>query len=274
MKPPVETLHLYPVLSEKLIFFLKQLSPADWKKQTVARQWLLKDVAAHLLDGNYRRISLHRDGWMAPPEVDIHSYEDLVGYLNGLNADWVKATRRLSPAVIIELLETTNELVLKEFLKLDPFAAAAYAVNWAGEANSANWFDIAREYTERWLHQQQMRDAVNDNGIMTRELYQPFLNIFMYAWPHTMKEVAAAEGTVLKTTVAGMGEWFLRRERDGWQQSAVGGNVIAAETIIDSDIAWKLFSKSMRKGDVKGKVEVKGDEYLGGKVLDMISVMA
>lgn len=274
MKPPLETLHLFPLLNEKLIYFLKQLSPADWKKQTVAKQWLVKDVAAHLLDGNYRRIALHRDGWAVSPDIAVDSYDDLVNYLNTLNADWVKAARRLSPAILIELLETTNGIVYKEFSKLDPFATAAYPVSWAGETKSYNWFDIAREYTERWLHQQQIRDAVSDSGIMTAELYQPFLDIFMQAWPHTMKGVTAAEETVLKTVVTGIGEWYLKRKGDEWKLETNSAERTTAETVIGSDIAWKLFSKSIRKEDVKGSVTISGDEYLGGKVLDMVSVMA
>ena len=111
MKPPIYVLPLFPLLNEKLISFLKQLSPAEWQRQTVAKQWVIKDVAAHLLDGNYRRIALHRDGWMAEPDVNINSYSDLVRYLNTSNADWVKATKRLSPPILIELLESTNDTI-------------------------------------------------------------------------------------------------------------------------------------------------------------------
>jgi hypothetical protein len=42
---------------------------------------------------------------------------------------------------------------------LDPLAPAAFAVSWAGEETSSNWFDTARELTERWHHQQQIRLA-------------------------------------------------------------------------------------------------------------------
>jgi len=274
MKPPIETLHLFPLLNRELISFLKQLSPEDWQKQTIAKKWVIKDVAAHLLDGNYRRIALHRDGWSVPPDMPIHSYNDLVCYLNILNADWVKAARRLSPGIIIELLESTNEVVYKEFSKLDPFAVAAYPVGWAGETESFNWFDIAREYTERWLHQQQIRDAKNDSGLMASELYRPFLNVFMQAWPHTLKDVEAEKGTVLKVVVIGIGEWYLKREKDGWNQGEKDGEKIMAETIIDSNIAWKLFSKSIRKVDVKEGIKINGDEFLGEKILEMVSVMA
>lgn len=274
MKVPIETLHLFPLLNKELISFLKQLEPGDWQKQTVAKQWVVKDIAAHLLDVNYRRIALHRDRWSVPPDVTIRSYDDLVCFLNALNADWVRSARRLSPAIIIDLLESTNEVVFKEFSKLDPFATAAYAVGWAGETESRNWFDIAREYTERWLHQQQIRDALGNRDLMTIALYHPFLNVFMQAWPYTLKDVFAEEGTVLKAVVTGIGEWHLQKDQDGWKLGNTEVEKITAETIIDTNIAWKLFSKSIRKNDVKEGITIKGDSFLGEKILDMVSVMA
>jgi uncharacterized protein (TIGR03083 family) len=274
MTAPIETLHLFPLLNKELIFFLKQLTPGDWQKQTVAKQWVVKDVAAHLLDGNYRRIAIHRDGWSVPPDIPIHSYDDLVNHLNTLNADWVKSARRLSPQVIIELLESTNEDVYKEFSKLDPFAKAVYSVSWAGESESYNWFDIAREYTERWLHQQQIRDALGNRDLMTTGLYHPFLTVFMQAWPYTLKDVFAEVGTVLKAVVTGIGEWHLQKDQDGWKLGNTEVEKIIAETIIDTNIAWKLFSKSIRKNDVKEGITIKGDPFLGEKILDMVSVMA
>ena len=39
-----------------------------------------------------------------------------------------------------------------------------------------------KEYTEKFLHQQQIRDAVS-TGIMTKELYYPFLDTLIYAFP-------------------------------------------------------------------------------------------
>ena len=36
------------------------------------------------------------------------------------------------------------------------------AVNWAGPEPAPIWLDPAREYTERWVHQQHIRDAVRN----------------------------------------------------------------------------------------------------------------
>lgn len=277
MKPPIDTIELFPVLNEKLVSFLKNLSPEEWMMQTVARKWVIKDVASHLLDGNFRRISLHRDNWKEVVASPIYSYDDLVNYLNIINADWVKAARRLSPELIIELLEQTNNEVYQLFKDLDPFAESVFPVGWAGEEKSSNWFDIAREYTERWLHQQQIRDATGDKGIMTKELYHPFLNIFMQAWPYTCRGIKANNDTILKTIITGEGggEWYLKMENGKWKiENGSNVNNIVSETIIDGNVAWKLFSKSVRKEDIKGSFEIKGDQQLGEKVLDMVSVMA
>lgn len=275
MNTPIDTLHLFPRLNNMLIDFLRALPEDDWHKPTVARQWRVKDVAAHLLDGNFRRIALHRDGWTVRPGMPINSYNDLVQYLNMLNADWVKAMKRLSPQILIDLLRQTNEDVYRLFSSLDPYAEAAWAVSWAGESKSYNWFDLAREYTERWLHQQQIRDALGNRELLARELYHPFLTIFLQGWPHTLSNLDADEGTLLKTTITGVGggDWYLLQSNGEWKLSG-GGKRPVAETTINGDLAWKLFSKSIRKEDLDGGVDIKGNTQLGEKILDMISVMA
>ena len=55
------------------------------------------------------------------------SYQDLVAFLNWLNADWVKAMRRFSPRLLIEFLLTKVGLIaaaglLAEQPHLDPEA--------------------------------------------------------------------------------------------------------------------------------------------------------
>jgi predicted secreted protein len=274
MKPPFDTLRLFPVLNNSLVTLLRQLDEADWQRQTIAKKWVIKDVATHLLDGNFRRISLHRDNWQAKPDRDINFESDLVQYLNQLNADWVIATKRLSPRLITDLLESTNETVFQLFSNLDPLSYSIYPVSWAGETKSFVWFDTAREYSERWLHQQQIRQAMGNTDLLSKQLYKPLLDIFMYAWQVSVGE--AREGTVLRTRVTGDGGgvWELTRSEGKWKLSEGSDAKVASETIIDGAEAWKLFSKSKRKEDIQGHYEIKGRKDLGEKVLDMISVMA
>ncbi|MDB5090595.1 MAG: hypothetical protein JWR09_4589, partial [Mucilaginibacter sp.] len=175
---PIQTLHLFPVLNNLLIELLTSLEPADWNKPTIAPLWTVKDIVAHLLDTNMRTIA-SANNYSGKPAEKIQSYNDLVNYLNELNAIWVKAMDRVSPQQLIGLMQTTNEPYVNYLTSLDPFASAQYAVSWAGEEQSENWFHIAREYTEKWHHQQQIRDAVGKSGIMHRELFYPCMDTFM-----------------------------------------------------------------------------------------------
>ena len=48
---PIVTLPLFPELDRLLLELLRGLPPADWQRPTLARQWSVKDIVAHLLDG-------------------------------------------------------------------------------------------------------------------------------------------------------------------------------------------------------------------------------
>jgi hypothetical protein len=80
---------------------------------------------------------------------------------------------------------------------------APYGVSWAGEEKSANWFDTAREFTERWHQQQQIRLAVNKPGILTRELSHPVLDCFLRALPFTYRAVSGRPETYVHIIISG-----------------------------------------------------------------------
>ena len=63
--PPIATAHLFPKIEGLLIELLRSLEPNDWERQTVAPAWRVKDVAAHLLDTQLRKLSLARDAYRA-----------------------------------------------------------------------------------------------------------------------------------------------------------------------------------------------------------------
>jgi len=272
---PVQTLHLFPLLDKELISLLKSLTAEEWKLPTIAKLWTVKDIASHLLDGNLRAISYYRDNHFEAAS-NINSYADLVVYLNQLNMTWTNATKRLSPQLLVELLETTGKQYVGQLSKLDPFDTAIFSVAWAGEERSANWFHIAREYTEKFIHQQQIRDAAGKQGILTKELFYPFIDTFMYALPHTYSNITAATGTVVQVKVftAIGGEWNIRKTENGWILTKETGCSPAATVIIDPQTAWQLFSKGISPGVALDKAEILGDKKLGAVALQMVAVMA
>lgn len=273
---PIPTLHLFPVLDKLLIELLGSLTPADWNKPTVARLWTVKDIAAHLLDTNMRTIS-YAQGYEMAIATQINSYQDLVAYLNELNATWVNAMKRVSPQMIIQQLESTGKQYIAHLNTLKPFEQAKYPVSWAGEDVSLNWFDTAREYTEKWHHQQQIRDAVGMPGLMTRELFYPCIDTFMYALPHSYRSVDATEGTVIQITISGDigGYWYLLKAAQKWEllkQQPV--NPTQSEVIIDPETTWKFFTKAITPQMALQRSVIKGDVLLGQTVFNTIAVMA
>jgi hypothetical protein len=275
IKKPTELVDLLSVLDKKLLELLKSLTPDEWHAQTVAKLWKVKDVVAHLLDGNVRILSIIRDNHYGE-NPNINSYQDLVDFLNRLNADWVQSMKRVSPQMLVLLHEVTGPLYCDFYKTLPMFGKSAFSVAWAGESESQNWMHIAREYTEKFLHQQQIRDAVNKPGLMTREFFYPFMNVFMYALPHTYRDVSAADGTSVKMIVTSEigGSWYLLRQNGRWVLTETEIDKPTTEVIIGPEEAWPLFSKSKRPEDIRHKVVINGDQSLGETALTMVSVMA
>ena len=273
---PILVVDLFPRLDSKLIELLRSLSSGDWERQTIAPLWRVKDVAAHLLDTNLRRLSIVRDRFFGEKPENADSWEGLVAFLNGLNADWVKAFRRVSPPALIDLLEHTGSQVNDMYRQLDPYGEAVLPVAWAGEEQSLNWFELAREYTERWHHQQQIRLAVDRPGIMERELYFPVLDTFMRALPFRYNKVDADEGAIIKFRVTGDagGTWFLARRGHKWELASEAAGRLASEVEFSQDIAWRMFTKGIAKEAARVQIKVSGDRDLGLHVLNVVAVMA
>ena len=192
-----------------------------------------------------------------------------------LNAEGVRKYRELSPEELIARMELASRESSEYHKSLDPFAPAMFPVSWAGEEESANWFDTAREFTERWHHQQQIRLAVEKPGIMTREFYFPVLDCFMRALPHAYRTLPGKPGTLAQFNVDGDcgGSWYLSRDADTWKliASAIGEKV--SETSIPQEIAWRIFTKGIARDAAKAQVHVEGESEIGLHILGMVSVV-
>src|ERR1700681_546024 len=92
--PPIRTAHLFPILERLLVDLLQSLGPTEWEAQTIAPQWKVKDVAAHLLDTQLRKLSIVRDGYIRQTPA-IASEGDLIAFINQLNAEGVAVYGRL-----------------------------------------------------------------------------------------------------------------------------------------------------------------------------------
>jgi uncharacterized protein (TIGR03083 family) len=274
---PVLTAHLFRGLHGQLMVLLRGLQPGDWERPTRAGSWRVRDVAAHLLDTTLRTLTFHRDRVpLPPPDAPITDHASLVAHLDALNAEWVKAARRIGPKVLVELLELTGAQACSFVEGLDPFAPALFPVAWAGEDASLNWLDTGREYTERWHHQQQIREAVGAPLLTTREWLYPVLDVSMRALPFAYRDVEADAGQVVAFLVTGEagGAWSLRREAAGWRLFVGEAKDPACRTSVDADTAWRIFFKAIRPGEAEFRARIEGEARLGRIFLGTLAVMA
>jgi hypothetical protein len=202
-------------------------------------------------------------------------YADLVAFLNRLNAEWVAVARRFSPRVLADLLELAGGQMAEGQAGLDPFAPALFPVAWAGEEESQSWFDVAREYTELWHHQQQIRDAVGAPPLTSRQWLHPVLDTFLRALPHTYRGVEAAEGTRVLFEITGEagGEWTLMREGGRWSLYAGSPGEADCRVRMDQDTAWRRMTKGLTPEEALARMEITGDRHLGEPVAGMLSIM-
>jgi len=196
--------------------------------------------------------------------------------VNRLNREGVAVYRRLSPPVLIDAMKLACEQSAAFHESLDPFAPARFPVSWAGEETSLNWFDTARELTERWHHQQQIRFALDRPGIMIPELYHPVLDTFARGLPHLYQEINAPAGAAVVLHVSGEcgGEWFLRKGSGRWDLVKKPDSGIAARVTIPQELAWRVFTKGIDRNAVLRLIGIEGDRDLGEKVLDLTAVVA
>jgi uncharacterized protein (TIGR03083 family) len=258
---PVLTGHLFAPLHDELVTLLRSLTADEWNAPTAAGTWTVKDVAAHLLDTALRRLSMHRDGY-----TPVLPFEDLTSFVNNMNAEAVAYARRLSPAVLIDQLAHYG-LQLAEFLdSLEPFETAKWGVSWAGEEQSPVWFDVARELTERWHHQQQIRDAAGRPPLYETYL-APVLATFVRALPFTYRTIDAADGTTIALRIDDAA-WTLMRE-GSWNLYTGADDAPTATVTLTGDKAWRLFTR--QKIDPQARLE--GEARLAEPLLKMVAII-
>lgn len=275
--PRIETLDLLRETNEALVDLLESLGDQEWLKPTIHKDRSVKDLAAHLLDGSLRRLAVQRDGFVGekPPGT---SFPELVAFIQRLNREWIVAARRLSPQMLVRMIREADEELLALLASKDPASPAPFAVAWAGENESEHWFDVAREYTEKWHHQQQIRDAVGKPDLATRRHLHPVIATFVRAMPHAYRDVHAPDGTHVQLSVGGDASsvWCITRSdpESKWILEAKVVADPACEVVLDGDVAWRLWTKGLPASDAPSRIAIHGDAELAAPLLSMTCIMA
>ena len=112
----VDARALVPRLRAELAALLTGLTGGDWALPTACPGWSVHDVAAHLLGVELGNVSVRRDRWGLGPAEG----EDLDAWLNRYNQQWVDAARRISPALLIELIDLAGRRFEEHLATLAP----------------------------------------------------------------------------------------------------------------------------------------------------------
>ena len=268
--PDLDTAPLFTPLRTELTTLLRDLQPADWDASTVAGAWRVRDIVAHLLDGELRTLAAHRDGHPLATAGTVRDYADVIALVQRLNAEGVTAGRHWSPRILIDLLDMSGAWMAAFIATLDPEAPALFAVAWAGEAVSTNRFDTAREYTERWHHQMQIRLAIGDRGqhrtLLAERYAAPLLETAVRVLPHAYGELAAAMGPPSRS-------WSIRMRTPGCavaaeldtpsrerQLAPLLGHRRRSTLRVTAgpDAWWRLFFNALAPEDVDGRLRHPG----------------
>jgi hypothetical protein len=158
---------------------------------------------------------------------------------------------------------------------LDLNGTAKLPVTWAGQWESQNWFDIAREYTEKWHHQMQIRLAVNKPGICSKELFHPVIDSFMRGLPHVYHRVHAENGEGIEIEIIGEGGgfWFLEKKKEHWCLVKTLKSNPKVKIKMSREIAWQFFTDSIPRDKAAKEMKVFGINALAEPILTMRTVL-
>jgi uncharacterized protein (TIGR03083 family) len=266
---PILVAPLFAPLNDELVALLKTLTPEEWNARAVGT-WTVKDVSAHLLDTALRRLSAQRDLY-APPFAPA---QDLAAFINETNAQWVSAARRLSPRILVDLIDRYGREMAEYMTSLDPFAPAQWAVSWAGEKTSPNWFDTARELTERWHHQQQIRDAIGRPPLYDLQYLKPVIETFLRALPYAYRKAAASDGTRITFAVHDVTRCSIVREAETWSLDCSANGNSTTTVAMSGDTAWRLFTKGLGRDEARRRSEIEGNPALAEPLFSMVAIIA
>lgn len=255
----------------RLLELLDDLAPGEWERPTAAAPWTVRGLAAHLLGDDLNRLSRSRDEHTGDGP---RPGESLPAFIHRINDEWVRATARISPAALVAMLRTTTPEVL-EFWASTDLDRYGEPVTWVHPDPAPVWLDCARDFTEYWVHQEQIRDATGRRAAGAPEETHAVLDTFLRAVPLTLDDRSwpRGAGLVVQVDGAGGGSWHWRYDGDGWRP-APGPPEPATVVRFDApDPLWRLCTRMLTPEQAGRLADVTGDRDLADRFLRIVSVI-
>jgi hypothetical protein len=137
---------------------------------------------------------------------------------------------------------------------------------------------VAREYTEKWHHQMQIRMALHKPLLMDKKFTEPLYNTFMLGLPYLYGDLTNyPSGGTIKITITGKlnKSWFLIKQSDKWVPVNALENEAKTKVEFSEDEAWIIFTNTYReKEKFKSGLKINGKTELGYKLIDFVTVLS
>jgi uncharacterized protein (TIGR03083 family) len=271
--PPVDALpHLAPERAA-LLQLLGGLDDASWWAPTACPGWSVFDVVAHLAGDDLARLARSRDGG---GRLGPRPGEAFPRFIDRINDEWVRASARLSPPLLVDLLAWTGPQVAAWWGTVDQHALGE-PVSWASPDPAPVWLDLARDFTEYWAHHQQVRDALGLGAGGPPERRDVALDTYLRGLPLTLATGApgAAPGATVTFEVSDVpgSAWTATLDERGWSIERGATRDATARARLDADTTWRLATRGLSPERAAARAELAGDATLGRAALDLLSII-
>jgi hypothetical protein len=225
----------------------------------------VKGIALHLLGDDLSLLSRQRDS--EPSGVAIEagaSFDELFVALDRFNERWVEAASFFSPPVVIELLRLSGEWTHDFYGTVDDDLLGE-PVPWIGPDPAPYWLLAAREYWERWIHQEQIRRAVGRPGLHDQRFAVPAIAVAVRGFPQGLAPFPAPDGTTitLRITDAAGAAWTVGCDGRTWTLYDGAPDDPTVVIPVDLETAALLFSRALTNAELTDRLHPEGDPDLG-----------
>jgi uncharacterized protein (TIGR03083 family) len=260
-EPPGDYAGLFAVERDRLTELLAGLQAADWERPSPCPGWTVLGLGCHLVGDDLGLLARNRDGFLGTP-APAGSEAEFAAWLDELQAEWVRAARRLSPRLVTDLLRWAGPQITVMFASEDVRARTA-SVSWAGPDLVPAWLGQARELSEYWIHRQQILQALGRPSDLRADLAGPVLDGLRWAYPYRLAGAAAQPGDTVSISVTGplARTWHLVAAETGWQFGDQPGPRLVGNLAMNAEQGWRLLTNNMPAAG-EADLTVSGDDAI------------
>jgi uncharacterized protein (TIGR03083 family) len=279
--PPADVRPLLPAVRADLLDLLRSLSREDWARPTACPGWTVHHLVGHLVHDHLRKLSAARDGhlagWWQPAAGGPAAGENLPAFLDRVNGEFAAVAVTLSPPVLVDLLDHFGPQFDALWAGADLAAPGGTDVSWIAPGEAAPvWVDLAREYSEQWVHQQQLRDALERPGGRAPALYRAALDTLVRSLPRALAGVAAAPGDAVLVQTSGdlAAAWTVVRDAADWRLTAEPApGPERARVTLPADALWRTATRGLDPEQAARVATLTGDRAAGRAALGLLSII-